>query len=535
MLKQKQILLIVLLLLTVVSVACTPGTAGTDTTNSTPSPEDNNSNTSNTNNTDASTAKTDLVIGIEADAVTMLPNTDVNYVNDVQIRNIYDSLIKRDENGKFIPGLATEWKNIDELTWEFTLREGVTFHNGEPFNAEAVKFNVNYILDEGNNSFYRSRWQNIKEAKVIDEYKIQIVTDQPFPNLLLRIADDLLIMEPKHVQEVGLAEAANNPVGTGAYKFDEWARGQYLRLVANEDYWRGEPAIKTLTFRYIPEFSARLSAFLSGEVDLFKNVPVDSVEVVKNNEESKIEMIGSSRINYVALNTFYDGPLQDKKVRQAINYAVDVDELLEAVLNGYGTKMTGPLSQINADYTKTEDYGYDPDKAVELLKEAGYDDPSELNLQIDTPSGRYPMDSYVAQAIASQLGRIGINVNVQVNEWGNHLAKIRQREMSDMFILGWGPAFDAQSTIENLFTEVAPYSGFYDPEVEEMIYAAIPIFDPTERKKAFDEIQHRLVEEAAWVPLWQQGDLYAVAKDLSFNPRVDERYVVFDIKWTKIK
>lgn len=513
-----------IILLLFIAAGCTPETAGDMT--------DSNDSDSNDNATEegSPSARDDIVIGIESDAVTMLANTDVNYVNDVQIRNIYDPLIERDNEGGFIPGLASEWKNIDELTWEFTLREDVTFHNGKPFTAEDVKQNIEYILNEENNSFYRSRWTAFKEVKVIDDYKVQIITHEPLPNLLLRIADDLLIMDMEHVQEVGLDEAAKNPVGTGAYKFSEWERDQYLKLEANEDYWNGAPSIKQVTFKYIPEFSTRLAAFLSGEIDLFKNVPVDSVERVENDGNSKIEMIGSSRINYVALNTFYDGPLQDKKVRQAISYAVNVDELLASVLNGNGTKMTGPLSKINADYAETEGYEYDPEKAIQLLEEAGYK-PSDITLQLDTPNGRYPMDTHVAQAIAAQLQQIGITVNVQVNEWGNHLAKIRQREMSDMFILGWGPAFDAQGTVENLFTEEAPYSGFYDPEVQEMISNAIPIFDPEERKQAWAEIQQRLVEEAAWIYLWQQGDLYAVRKNLSFQPRIDEKMLVHTMSW----
>src|SRR5699024_8771254 len=232
-----------------------------------------------------------------------------------------------------------------------------------------------------------------------------------------------------------------------------------------------------------------------------------------------------SRINYLALNTFYEGPLQEQKVRQALNYAIDVDELLDSILNGYGTKMTGPLSELNTAYVETEDYGYDPDKALELIKEAGYK-PEEISLTLETPSGRYPMDSHVAQGIASQLKKIDIDVEVEVNEWGNHLEKLQKREIKDMFILGWGPAFEPQSTVENLFTEEAPYSSFYDKELEEEIIETNELFEPEERFEGYEKIQHELVEQAAWVPLWQQADLYAVRKDLNFEPRVDEKMQV---------
>ncbi|MBP3040834.1 hypothetical protein J9303_15190, partial [Bacillaceae bacterium Marseille-Q3522] len=492
-----------------VLAACTAGTSGTDT----------------------AAEKDSLVIGFEADAVTLIANTDVNYVTDAQIRNIYDPLIVRDgETGEFLPYLAEEWENIDELTWRLKLKEGVKFHNGADFNAESVKFSIDYILDEANQSFYRSRWANVQEVTVIGPYEVEIKTSKPFPSMIDRIAGDLLVMEPGYVEEVGVEQAAKEPIGTGPYKFAEWSRDNYLKLEANDDYWQGAPAIKNLEFRYIPEFSSRMSAFLSGEIDLFKNIPVDSVSEIENADDAVLGEVSSSRINYLALNTFHEGPLQDERVREAINYAVNVDDILENVLNGYGTKMTGPLSDINSGYVETEDYGYDPDKAVQLIEEAGYD-PASLTLTLDTPNGRYPMDSQVAQAIAAQLQEIGITVNVQVNEWGNHLEKIQNREMGDMFILGWGPAFEAQSTIENLFTMNAPYSSFYEASIEQKIHETSALFDPEARFEGFAELQHELVDQAAWVPLWRQADLYAVRKGLNFNPRIDEEILVFEMAW----
>ncbi|KAB2332238.1 hypothetical protein F7731_16830 [Cytobacillus depressus] len=503
--------------------ACTAGTSGDGTTT--------NKNTSVQGKDGKTDKKDSLVIGFESDATTLLANWDVNYITTAQIRNIYDSVINRDpKTGELTPGLGVSWENIDDLTWRIKLREGVKFHNGADFNADAVKFNIDFILDEKNGSFYRSRWANVKEVKVLSPTEVEIITSKPFPNLLQYVASDLLIMEPGYVKEVGNDVAAKKPVGTGPYKLTDWVRDNHLKLEANEDYWQGTPNIKKLEFRYIPEFSARLSAFLSGEIDLFKNIPVDSISEIENSANSKIADVASSRINYLALNTLTEGPMQDIRVRKAINYAVDVDELLNSILNGHGTKMTGPLSIINSGYTETADYGYDPDKAIELLKEAGYE-PKDLSLTLETPRGRYPMDSHVAQGIASQLQKIGVEVNVQVNEWGTHLEKIQNRKVGDMYILGWGPAYEAQSTIENLFTKVAPYSSFYDEKIEEHIYAANEIFDEEKRYEAFEKVQHELVEAAAWVPLWQQADLYAIRENLNFEPRVDEYFHAFDMSW----
>lgn len=513
---KKNIFFSLLLILILLLTACTEGT----------NVDGKNSDNSSDSNSDGKGGP--LVIGFEADATTLMANHDVNYTTDTLIRNIYDPLIDRaGESGEFVPVLAEEWRNVDEKTWYLKIKEGITFHNGADFNANSVKYSIDYILNEDNGSFYRSRWANVEEVVVLSDYEVEIRTSVPFPSLIQRIAEDLLIVEPGYVEEVGIDQAAREPVGTGAYTFVEWSRDNHLKLKAFEGYWQGKPEIEEVEFKIIPEFSARMSAFMSGEIHLFKNIPVDSVGQFDSDE---IGEVSSSRINYLALSNLVDGPLKEVKVRQAINYAIDADELLETVLNGYGTRITGPLSQINSDYTETKDYGYDPDLAVQLIKEAGYT-PEEITLTLDTPSGRYPMDSHVAQAIASQLQRIGITVNVQVNEWGKHLEKIQKRETGDMFILGWGPAFDGQSTIENLFTLEAPYSSFYDEEIEEKIKRTNQLFNQDERKVGYAEIQQDLVEQAAWVPLWQQADLYAISSSLKFSPRVDEKINAFEMSW----
>lgn len=513
----KRYLFPLLLLVFVLSSACTPETAGT-------------SETTSFAENQHSSGRTELIIGLEADAATLLANTQQNYVTDVQIRNIYDALIDRDSKGDLIPGLATSWTNIDELTWELTLREGVTFHNGTSFTADDVKFSMDYILNEANKSFYRARWTDVKEVKVISPYKVQILTVQPFPTILQRIADDILIMSAAYCKEAGLEKAAAQPVGTGAYKFVKWSRDDSLQLEANDAYWQGVPSIKQLTFKYIPEFSTRLSALISDEVHLIKNIPVDSVEAVSNNSTSKIATVESARINFMILNSHYDGPLKDKKVRQAISYAVDVDSILASVLNGYGKRMTGPLPEFNPEYHKGTVYSYNPDKAVELLKEAGYE-PSQLQIQLDTSNGRYPMDSHVSQAIASQLQKIGIKVNVQVNEWGTHVNKLLQKEMKDMYLIGSGPVFEAQGTMVNYFTKASPFSGYDDPEVDETIKKLSATVDPGQRQKYFDYLQNKVTEEAAWIPLWQQEDIYGLNKKLDFQPRADEKFMVYQMKW----
>jgi peptide/nickel transport system substrate-binding protein len=289
----------------------------------------------------------------------------------------------------------------------------------------------------------------------------------------------------------------------------------------NPDYWRNPVQVDAVEFRYIPEFSSRLSALLAGEIDIMKDVPVDSIDTVNNGNEATAEEIESSRINYVALVNNRDGSVMaDKRIRLAVNYAVDVDAIIKGVFQGHATRMAGALSHLNPDVnTEIKPYTNDPDKAKALLKEAGVD---KLDVTMDAPQGRYPMDTDAAQAIASYLGEVGINVKVQYNEWGTHLDKIVNRRTGDMFYLGWGPALDAQGTLQFLFTGDSTYSGYTNKDVEATIATASKTVDPAKRKQLWDQVQQMVYDDAGWLFLWQQHDIYGVANEIDWQPRPDE-------------
>ena len=311
----------------------------------------------------------------------------------------------------------------------------------------------------------------------------------------------------------------------------QWVRDEKLVVERNPDYWQKPAEASRVTFRFIPEFSARLAALLAGEVDIMKDVPPQSVEMLEKSGRARLRATVSSRINYLALVNLKPGPMQDLRVRKAIHHAINVDELIQQVLKGRASKMCGPLSPINVDYSpKVQCIKYDPAQAQALLKQAGVD-PTKLQLTLDTPSGRYPLDKDVSLAIAAQLGRIGIKVNVVVNEWGTHLDKIKNRTTGDMFFLGWGPALDAQNTIEQLFMGKQTYSSYGgNAALEARINQAVTIVDPKKRLEAWAEIQQMVHDEVPWVFLWQQHDLYGVANWLEWTPRADERVWMYEAK-----
>ncbi len=423
----------------------------------------------------------EIVIGLGAEPRTMLAVTIVDWTTNNMLEHIYDRLLDRDpKTFKPVPMLATSYKIVNDTTWEFTLRKGVKFHNGEPFTAQSVKATLDYALDPASKSHYAtaSYWGPLKEVQVVDDFTVRFLTKQPWPNLIDHASlTNLLIMPAKALKDLGPQKLAEKPIGTGPFKFVEWRRDERLVLERNPDYWGGPADASRVTFRFIPEFSARMAALLSGEIDIMKDVPPHA-----------------------------------------------------EVLKGRATRMCGPLAPPNVDYAPVECYTHDPARAHALFKEAGVD-PSRLVLTLDTPSGRYPLDKDVSLAIAAQLQRLQIKTNVVVNEWGTHLDKIKNRNTGDLFFLGWGPALNGQGTIQPLFLADQTYSSYGNNKViDEKIARAVTVMDPKGRAAAYAELQKLVHDEAPWVFLWQQHDLYGVASTVEWTPRADEKVWMYDAK-----
>src|SRR5438445_8054029 len=405
----------------------------------------------------------EVVIGLGAEPRTLLGVTIVDWTTNNMLGHMYGRLLDRDPktlNPR--PMLATSWKVINDTTWEFALRKGVKFHNGEPFTAESVKATFDYMLDPATKSHYATAayWKPLKDVQIVNDYTVRLVTDKPYPSVLDHASlTDFLVLPAKALRELGPQKLAEHPIGTGPFKFVEWRRDERLVLERNPDYWQGPADVSPVTSGFMPEFSARMAALLSGEIDIMKDVPPHAVEAVERSGRARLRATVSSRINYLALVNLKPGPMQDVRVRRAMNHAVDVEELIKQVLKGRATRMCGPLAPPNVDYAPVECYTHDPARAHALFKEAGVD-PTRLVLTLDTPSGRYPLDKDVSLAIAAQLQRIGIKVNVVVNEWGTHLDKIKNRNTGDMFFLGWGPALHGQGTMQPLFLHDQTYSSY---------------------------------------------------------------------------
>ncbi|MCO5224739.1 MAG: ABC transporter substrate-binding protein [Thermomicrobiales bacterium] len=471
-----------------------------------------------------------VALGVGSDPLTLIGNHIVDGPTGVITYHLHDAAIIRnkDDEFRYQPWLC-ELTNIDDLTWHLTLvQEGVTFSSGNPLTIQDFMTAFEFAANPDNNSHYLERWKPFTGLAVIDDKTIEITTENPFPLAHDRIAE-VYPMDTAKIEEVGLEEYMKNPSGTGPYTVKEWVRNEYITLSAREDYWAGDVLIKEVQFRTMPEFATRLAALLAGELAIVKDVPVDSFQTVEDSGLASIKSIPSSRVNYVALVTnredsvFFDNQV----LRQAINHAVDVDGIIAGIFQDHATRMAGCLSELNPErLTSLVPYEYNPDRARELLAEAGYADGLEITM--DAPQGRYPMDADAAMAIAASLGEVGITVNVQYNEWGTHLDKIVNRQTGDMFYLGWGPALDAFGTIAYLFVGDSTYSGFGDAALEEKISAASATVNADERRAQWDVIQQEIYDQAGWLFLWQQHDSYGISNDIVWEPRADERLWMFE-------
>jgi peptide/nickel transport system substrate-binding protein len=479
---------------------------------------------------DMARGETKVVVGLNHDARSLDPVLTMDGTTNRVLRHLYDDLFFRDRNMRMIPWLAKSYEFVDPLTWQIKLRKGIKFHNGEPFNAESVKFTIDFVLDPANKALTRVLVATVNNVEIVDDYTVKITTKEPTPTLIESL-NDLFMAPPTLAKEKGMKYLAEHPVGTGAYKFDSWTKDKEINLIRNGNYWHGPPQIDRAVFRVIPEVGPRVSSLMVGEVDLIPDVPPHLIEQIDNSGVASVKSVAGRLIIAVGLDNINEGPMNDIRVRQAMNYGVNVDEIISTIMEGHAARMPGPLLPINKHFDPSlKPYPYDPEMAKSLLKKAGYD--KGLNLTFHACRGRYLKDWEIAQAVALQLSRIGVNVNVVFHEWGNFLKRLKSHKMKDMYMLGRTDRQLEGAVMRILFESGASWVNFSDPEVDKKIAKSMPIMDPVKRTEAFNRLQALIQWKAPWIFLWEQHDLYGVNKRLIWEPRADWQLNLFDARVT---
>ncbi len=487
----------------------------------------------------------DLVISEMSDIVSMDPHGN-NDVPSSNVRyNLYDGLTVLNADMEVEPGLATEWEQVDDTTWSFTLRDDVTFHDGTPFNAEAVVANLERVLDPAMASPRMFLYEMVSDVEAVDEHTVEITTEYPFAPLLAHLAhdgggmiskdvidtdyqealdaagEDMTAEEYYELRDSGDAEEVQdaissdlgeyvtaNPVGTGAFKLQERTPGEQVVLERNDDYYGEAATLDTVTFKVVPETASRIAEIESGTSHVAGAVESSNADRIANGAETELDETESMSLSYIGFNTEKE-PLDDERVRQAISYAIDREEIISGVYDGVGIPAQGTLAPGVFGYDENvEGISYDIERAKELMAEAGYEDGLDLSIWTNDSPERVNTAIYLQES----LQEIGINLTVEQLEWGAYLEETAAGN-HDMFILGWSTVTgDADYGTYPLFHssmhgDPGNRSFLSDDKVDELLEAGRQETDEEARLEIYSELQDYLVDVAPMAYIHHQNYL----------------------------
>lgn len=472
-----------------------------------------------------------LTVAQNFDPQTLWPNGTTASDNLNAGSAIVEALFWVDPHGEeFKPLLATSYELEDNTTVLVKLRDGVNFTNGEPMNADAVIHSFNVFIDKEKSPAYARVADPFGSIEKIDDLTVRIKLKYPFPPIELALSQ-LYITPPGYWNEVGLEAYGQKPVGTGPFVFDSWTRDDRLVMKANENYWGDLPeGIDEIVWRPVPDDIARAAGLTTGEYDVASNLAVTSAMEIENNPETQLIPVPSYRIYQIILSSLeeHKSPLTDKKVRQALNYAVDKQAIIDNLFFGNAVALKGqvlrePQIGFNPDL---EDYPYDPAKAKQLLSEAGYPDGFEITFKF--PSGRYAQDREVSEAVAGMLSEVGVKTDMVVLEPGEFLRQLRAKELQPMAFVGLAPQDDPDLQVSQYHSSWR-YSYMNSPELDALIDAGKQEMDREKRVQIYRDAMTLMHEEAPIIFLYGGVDFYGVSNKVeNFMARGDGRFFFYD-------
>lgn len=470
----------------------------------------------------AAFAKT-LTVAVPENLTGLDPAVVNDTLSQTSLRLIFQGLFGFDKDMNLIPLLAESYEANDNATeYVIKLREGISFHDGTPFNAEAAKVNIDRLKNPDNKLSRRSLVSMIDTVDIVDGQTIKLTLTEPFGAMIASLAHPGAMMHsPAAIEKYG-KDLDRNPVGTGPFKFKRWS-ADTLEVSKNENYWKdGLPKIEGVTIRSVPESGARFAMVQTGEAQFLPSFPTELIQVAEKNPKVKIEVSPSIVESYVALNN-QKKPFDDVRVRQALNYAVDKDAFCKVVSNGHCTPADSIIPSALAFHVKAGDYKFDVAKAKELMKEAGLENGFETELW--TASSTASMRA--AQTLQQQLAQINVTANIMPLEAGVAAQKIWSVDKPEdatvqMYYGGWSASTgDADWGIRPLlYGESFPpamYNVAYyqNPKVDEAIKAGISTADPEKRAAAYAEAQKLAWADAPWLFLTVGENIAARSSDLS--------------------
>lgn len=473
-----------------------------------------------------------LVVAQNFDPQTLWPNGTTASDNLNAGSAIVEALFWVDPQGQvFSPLLATGYEMESDTSLIVRLREGVRFSNGEPMNADAVIHSFNVFVDTAQTPAYARVSDPFESIERIDDLTVRITLKYPYPPIRLALSQ-LYITPPGYWNEVGLEAFGLHPIGTGPFVFESWARDDRLVMTANPDYWgNGPEGIDRLVWRPVPDEIARAAGLTTGEYHVATALNVTSALEVEANPDLTLVPVPSYRIYQIILSSLenHPSPLQDRRVRQALNHAIDKDLIIEALLFGYGVPLRGqvlrePQLGFNPDL---QDYAYDPELARQMLAEAGY--PDGFTIDFKFPAGRYAQDREISEAVAGMLGEVGVTTNMIVLEPGEFLRQLRASELWPMAYVGLAPQDDPDFQVSQ-YHSTWRYSYIRNAELDRLIDTGRREMDVEARAAIYRDAMALMHEEAPIIFLFGGVDFYGTATSVqNFSARGDGRFFFYGV------
>ncbi len=482
-----------------------------------------------------------LAIMLPVEANTLDPHYTTATIEWSILMNVFDSLVARRGDMTLAPALAEHWE-VDESgrVWTFRLRKGVRFHNGEPFDAESVRYTFERMRDpklKPRITIHRRIF--LDRVEKVDSHTVRIHTRRPVATLPVWMVNAFML-PPGYYSSTPARELLRKPVGTGPYKLVKWIKDVRIEMEANENWWKGRPHVPRAIWRAVPEASSRMAELETGGADIILNISPDQGKTIDTSTGGlRFEGVRGGRRIYVGVRTDH-GPLRDARVRRALNYAVDFGVVVKNLLLGNGARMASVVNPPNAD-PALKPYPHDPAKARALLAEAGFRDTDgdgvrEFNgkpfaLALDVPASRYLKGKEMAESVAANFRAVGVDVRVVPLEWSVFLSKRRKKTLAPLYFHGFSSAFNEELDLAalnpNLFANLTAWR---DPDFVAHYRQLRRTFDPEGRRRIAYAMQRIVRDAAPWVFLWNQHDFFGISGRTQWTPRPDERIYLPSIR-----
>jgi len=482
----------------------------------------------------------ELVVALADDTNNMDPRIGMGSIRSNYIRQVFESLVDVDHAGKPVPGLALAWKPVNDLTWEFTLRRGVTFHDGEPFNADTVLFNLDRffrrnldkhgVKDVAAGTSFEKVYPFVTRWEKVDDHTVRIHTSEPAANLWDFIGREPLVPRAWTVKN-GVEALNERPVGTGPWKLVEWKRKNHMLFERNERYWGAPPRLKRLRFVIIPEAAARIAALRAGQVGLIEAVPPldagvlerePTLRVVSSVQKLACRIYLNGRTKEAYESGGRDGAFADPKVRLALNLAVNREAIVQKIFHGLAIVNASPVATVAYGYAAQEAYPFDPARARALLAEAtGKDGPPSLDLLFPTKHYGQAFDETVP-AVVEMLKDVGVPVNVKALDFGTLLQTLTKGTLppnGGFAACRTSNNLDADDFVRDWATTTLVNWTPYPPELMTLYQGTRRQVDPKKRLALLADLQRRVRDWAPVVSLYQEVKAYAHStRVLRFTP-----------------